>query len=82
MIKEAWDALKAAVLLDSELKRQREDILRALNIIRELAAENAALRAQLARLEQTHTTTDAHLRACLLSHLNSRHKPSDFSRYY
>ena len=52
MIKEAWDALKAAVLLDSELKRQREDILRALNIIRELAAENAALRAQLARLEQ------------------------------
>ncbi|MFN7946233.1 MAG: hypothetical protein U0Z53_12855 [Blastocatellia bacterium] len=82
MIKEAWDALKAAVLLDSELKRQREDILRALNIIRELAAENAELRAQLARLEQTRTTTEAQMRICLLAHLNSRHESSDFSRYY
>ena len=49
MIKEAWDALRAAILLDSELKRQREDILRALNIIRELAGENESLRTRLAR---------------------------------
>jgi len=69
MIKEAWDALKAALLLDSELKRQREDILRALNIIRELAAENAELRARVARLEQTRVAIDAELREELLARL-------------
>ncbi len=69
MIKEAWDALRAAILLDGELKRQREDILRALNIIRELAAENAALRARLARLEETRAAIDAELRHQLLVRL-------------
>jgi hypothetical protein len=81
MIKEAWDALKAAILLDSELKRQREDILRALNIIRELAAENAELRARLARLEQARAAIDAELRDELLTrlHLSASHL-SNFSR--
>ena len=69
MVKEAWEALRAAILLDSELKRQREDILRALSIIRELAAENAALRARVARLEQTHTALEAELRLLLLDQL-------------
>jgi uncharacterized protein YhaN len=71
MLKEAWDALKAAILLDSELKRQREDILRALNIIRELAAENAELRARVARLEQRRAAMDAELRDELLQRLYS-----------
>jgi uncharacterized protein YhaN len=71
MIKEAWDALKAAILLDSELKRQREDILRALNIIRELAAENAELRARVARLEQARAIMDAELRSELVARLRS-----------
>jgi uncharacterized protein YhaN len=82
MIKEAWDALKAAVLLDSELKRQREDILRALNIIRELAAENAELRARVARLEQARTSAEAQLRALLLASLNSSRNSLDFTRHY
>lgn len=69
MVKEAWEALRAAILLDSELKRQREDILRALNIIRELAAENAALRARVARLEQAHTALEAELRLLLVERL-------------
>jgi uncharacterized protein YhaN len=71
MMKEAWDALKAALQLDAELRRQREDILRALNIIRALAAENAELRARLARLEQTRATADAQMRAQLLASLRS-----------
>jgi len=71
MIKEAWDALKAAILLDSELKRQRADILRALNIIRELAAENAELRTRVARLEQARAAMDAELRSELLARLQS-----------
>lgn len=79
MIKEAWDALKAAILLDSELKRQREDILRALNIIRELAAENAELRARVARLERARAALDAELRAQLLARL---HLPSPYSSNY
>ncbi len=82
MIKEAWDALRAAVLLDSELKRQREDILRALTIIRELAAENAALRARVVQLEQARVSTDAQLRAHLLASLNAARKPLDFTRHY
>jgi hypothetical protein len=69
MVKEAWEALRAAILLDAELKRQREDILRALSIIRELAAENAALRARVARLEQTHTALEAELRLLLVERL-------------
>lgn len=69
MIKEAWDALRAAILLDSELKRQREDILRALSIIRELAAENEALRGQLVRLEKSHATMQKELRKALLEQL-------------
>ncbi len=79
MIKEAWDALKAAILLDSELKRQREDILRALNIIRELAAENAELRARVARLEQARAARDAELRDELLARL---HLPSPYASNY
>jgi uncharacterized protein YhaN len=71
MMKEAWDALKAALQLDAELRRQREDILRALNIIRALAAENAELRTRLARLEQTRATADAQMRAQLLASLRS-----------
>lgn len=82
MIKEAWDALRAAFLLDSELKRQREDILRALNIIRELARENAELRARVAYLEQARSTADAQLRNFLLSSLNQHHKSLDFTRHY
>ncbi len=70
MIKEAWDALRAAILLDSELKRQREDILRALNIIRELAAENEGLRARLARLERSNTVMQQELRRVLLNQLH------------
>ncbi len=70
MIKEAWDALRAAILLDSELKRQREDILRALNIIRELAAENESLRARLGRLERSHTVMQQELRQVLLNQLH------------
>ena len=69
MIKEAWDALRAAILLDSELKRQREDILRALSIIRELAAENEALRGQLLRLEKSHAAMQKELRKALLEQL-------------
>lgn len=69
MIKEAWDALRAAILLDSELKRQREDILRALSIIRELAAENEVLRTRLARLEKSHTALQKELRQLLLQQL-------------
>jgi len=76
MIKEAWDALKAAILLDSELKRQREDILRALNIIRELAAENAELRARVVRLEHARAVRDAELRHELLARL---HLPPPYS---
>jgi hypothetical protein len=71
MMKEAWDALKAALQLDAELRRQREDILRALNIIRALAAENAELRTRLARLEQTRANADAQMRAQLLASLRS-----------
>lgn len=82
MIKEAWDALRAAVLLDSELKRQREDILRALNIIRELAAENAELRTRVVYLEQARATADAQLRGFLLSSLNEPHQSLDFTRHY
>ena len=70
MIKEAWDALRAAILLDSELKRQREDILRALNIIRELAGENESLRTRLARLEKSHTALQKELRKLLLEQLH------------
>ena len=70
MIKEAWDALRAAILLDSELKRQREDILRALNIIRELAAENESLRFRLARLERSNTIMQHELRQVLLNQLH------------
>jgi hypothetical protein len=81
MIKEAWDALKAAILLDSELKRQREDILRALNIIRELAAENLELRARVARLEQARVAMDAELRDELLARLHlPRPYISDYPR--
>jgi uncharacterized protein YhaN len=81
MIKEAWDALKAAILLDSELKRQREDILRALNIIRELAAENAELRARVVRLEQRRAVMDAELRDELLARLQAPAPYlSDYSR--
>lgn len=69
MIKEAWDALRAAILLDSELKRQREDILRALNIIRELAAENESLRARLTRLEKSNAVMQHELRQLLLGQL-------------
>jgi hypothetical protein len=69
MIKEAWDALRAAILLDSELKRQREDILRALNIIRELAAENDALRGRLIRLEKAHHAMQKEVREKLLQEL-------------
>ncbi len=69
MIKEAWDALRAAILLDSELKRQREDILRALSIIRELAAENDALRGRLMRLEKAHTAMQKEVRENLLKEL-------------
>ncbi len=69
MIKEAWDALRAAILLDSELKRQREDILRALSIIRELAGENDLLRARLARLEKAHTAMQKEVRDNLLKEL-------------
>ncbi|MFN7927263.1 MAG: hypothetical protein U0Y68_04845 [Blastocatellia bacterium] len=70
MIKEAWDALRAAILLDSELKRQREDILRALSIIRELAADNDSLRLRLARLEKSHTALQKELRQLLLQQLH------------
>lgn len=70
MVKEAWEALRAAILLDSELKRQREDILRALNIIHELAAENEALRARVARLEEMHTALEADLRLLLVERLS------------
>ena len=70
MIKEAWDALRAAILLDSELKRQREDILRALNIIRELAGENESLRARLARMERSNTVMQQELRQVLLNQLH------------
>jgi hypothetical protein len=70
MIKEAWDALRAAILLDSELKRQREDILRALGIIRELAADNESLRMRLARLEKSHTALQKELRLLLLQQLH------------
>lgn len=70
MIKEAWDALRAAILLDSELKRQREDILRALNIIRELAAENESLRSRLARLEKSNAVMQQELRQILLNQLH------------
>lgn len=70
MIKEAWDALRAAILLDSELKRQREDILRALNIIRELAGENESLRTRLARLEKSNTALQKELRKLLLEQLH------------
>lgn len=73
MIKEAWDALRAAILLDSELKRQREDILRALNIIRELAAENESLRLRLSRLERSHTVMQHEFRQLLLQQL---HEPT------
>ena len=69
MIKEAWDALRAAILLDSELKRQREDILRALSIIRELAAENDSLRGRLVRLEKAHTAMQKEVREKLLQEL-------------
>ena len=69
MIKEAWDALRAAILLDSELKRQREDILRALSIIRELAAENDSLRGRLVRLEKAHTAMQKEVRESLLKEL-------------
>ena len=70
MIKEAWDALRAAILLDSELKRQREDILRALSIIRELAAENESLRARLGRMEKSNTIMQKELRLLLLQQLH------------
>ena len=70
MIKEAWDALRAAILLDSELKRQREDILRALNIIRELAAENESLRFRLARMERSNAVMQQELRQILLNQLH------------
>lgn len=70
MIREAWDALRAAILLDSELKRQREDILRALNIIRELAAENESLRGRLARLEKSHAVMQQEFRQLLLNQLH------------
>lgn len=73
MIKEAWDALRAAILLDSELKRQREDILRALSIIRELAAENETLRARLGRLEKSNAMMHQEVRLLLLQQL---HEPS------
>jgi hypothetical protein len=69
MVKEAWEALRAAILLDSELKRQREDILRALNIIRELAAENEVLRARVGRLEEAHAAVEAELRLLLVERL-------------
>lgn len=82
MIKEAWDALRAAVLLDSELKRQREDILRALHIIRELATENAELKTRIAQLEQARASADAQLRNYLLTSLRPSQKPLDFTRYY
>jgi seryl-tRNA synthetase len=75
MVKEAWEALRAAILLDSELKRQREDILRALNIIRELAAENEALRARVARLEEAHCAVEAELRVLLLRQLQLPNSP-------
>lgn len=70
MIKEAWDALRAAILLDSELKRQREDILRALGIVRELAAENEALRGRLMRLEKSHALLQQEMRQLLLKQLH------------
>ncbi len=70
MIKEAWDALRAAILLDSELKRQREDILRALHIIRELAAENESLRFRLARMERSNGVMQQELRQILLNQLH------------
>ncbi|HZS09500.1 MAG TPA: hypothetical protein VFD58_32015 [Blastocatellia bacterium] len=82
MIKEAWDALKAAVLLDSELKRQREDILRALNIIRELAAENAELRTRVAQLEQARISAEAQLRDHLLTSLRPSRRAFDFTQHY
>lgn len=69
MVKEVWEALRAAILLDSELKRQREDILRALNIIREIAAENEALRKRVERLEESHLAVEAELRLLLLEKL-------------
>ena len=69
MLKEAWEALRAAILLSSELKRQREDTLRILTLVRELAAENEALRARIARLEKAHAKTETELRAELLSRL-------------
>jgi septal ring factor EnvC (AmiA/AmiB activator) len=70
MIKEAWDALRAAILLDSELKRQREDILRALSIIRELAADNESLRGRLSRLEKSHAVMQHEFRRLLLNQLH------------
>ena len=70
MIKEAWDALRAAILLDSELKRQREDMLRALSIIRELAAENESLRTRLARMEKSNATMQQEMRRILLDQLH------------
>ncbi|MFN0122277.1 MAG: hypothetical protein ACKV2V_17415 [Blastocatellia bacterium] len=82
MIKEAWDALRAAVLLDSELKRQREDIMRALTIIRRLAAENADLRARLATLENSHTRAESSLRDELLVSLHRGPVRPDFTRHY
>ena len=77
MIKEAWDALRAAILLDSELKRQREDILRALSIIRELSAENDSLRGRLVRLEKAHTAMQKEVREKLLKELRELPPESD-----
>jgi hypothetical protein len=77
MIKEAWDALRAAILLDSELKRQREDILRALSIIRELAAENDALRGRLMRLEKAHSAMQKEVREKLLQELREAPPTAD-----
>ncbi|MBL8203383.1 MAG: hypothetical protein JNM09_04080 [Blastocatellia bacterium] len=79
MIKEAWDALRAAILLDSELKRQREDILRALGIIRELAAENDSLRERLTRLEKSHTMLQQEMRQILLKQLHEASLSEDAS---
>ena len=70
MIKEAWEALRAAILLDSELKRQREDILRALRIIRQLAAENDHLRTNLARMEKANAAMQKELRQALLARID------------
>ena len=77
MIKEAWEALRAAILLDSELKRQREDILRALRIIRQLAAENDQLRANLARMEKANAAMQKELRQALLNRMEDSPSPSD-----